>query len=270
MPAPTAIAVAETAKCHFAGQGIQLPVAWKEMGPLYPRAFTQPQLRAQPNAPSNLFHEATLNKYHTDAARITGQAAARYIDGICAAITDAVDKWMRMASVMSVLINGPIGTLMPNGVAGPMLKPFILASAPVKTAMEAEYSNAIAEAVGSAWYDWQMGLSGVLSYPSFAAAPMPMAPPTPNVPAPLITFASSGEGRLAPAMLSRAMAAAMTGGGQHAAVLFDAVANAIFTHFQILKAGTLVTNVMGTGPVAVPPTGPVTGGTVIPSPGNFV
>lgn len=270
MPVPIAAAVAQTARLNFAGQGIKLPVDWKDMGPHYPKAFTRPQLNAQPNAPTNLFHEATLNKYHTDAARITGQAMGRYIDGICVAITDAIGKWMRMASVVSVLINGPVGTLMPKGVIGPALKPFILARAPKHTAMETEYSNAIASALSNAWSNWQSGLSGVLTYPTFAAAPVPMAPPTPNVPVPLITFVSSGEGQLSPTLLSRAMMAALSGGGQHAAELFDAVTSAFYTHFQTFKTSTLVTRVMGTGPVTVPPTGPVTGGMVIPSPGNFV
>lgn len=270
MPAPIAAAVSETAKLNFAGQGIKLPVDWTDMGALYPKAFTPPELSAQSNPPDNLFHEPTLNRYHTDAARIRGKAMARYIDGISAAISDAICKWMRMASVLSALINGPIGTVLPNGVTGPLLKPFILAKGPRKTEMEIEYSNAIAEALSNAWSQWQSGLSGVLSYPAFAAAPMPMAPPTPNVPVPLITFASSGENMLSPTVLSRAMSAAMTKDGQHAQALFDALSNSFYTHFQTFKSSTMVTRVIGTGPVSVPPSGPVTGGSVVPTPGNFV
>lgn len=270
MPAPSAVAVSETAKLNFAGQGIKLPVNWQDMGPLYPQAFTQPQLCSQPNVPTNLFHEPTLNKYHTDAARIIGQAMARYIDGICAAITDAIEKWMQMASVAAVLIEGPIGTLLPQGVIGPVLEPFIFAEAPKKTEMEIAYSNAIARAVSNAWEEWQMGLSGILTYTTFAAAPMPVAPPTPNDPAPLLIFTSAGENMLAPPALYRAMSAALPEGGQHAEAMFDAVAKAFFTHFQTFKTSTLISNVMGTGPVTVGPTGPVTGGMVIPSPGNFI
>lgn len=270
MPAPIAAALSDTAKLNFAGQGIKLPMEWADMGPLYPKAFTPQELTTQSNPATCLFHEPTLNRYHTDAARIRGKAMARYIDGVCAAISDAVGKWMRMASVVCVLINGPVGTVMPNGVTGPLLKPFILAKAPCKTEMEREYSNAIATALSNAWSEWQSGLSGVLNYPAFAAAPMPMAPPTPNVPAPLITFASSGEGMLAPNTLGRAMSAAMTRDGQHAAALFDAVSNSFYTHFQTFKSGTMVTRVIGTGPVSVPPSGPVTGGTVVPTPGNFI
>jgi hypothetical protein len=269
MPAPLGTALSATAKLNFAGQGIQLPVNWREMGPLYPRAFTPAERLTQSNAPTNLFHEPTLNRYHTGAARTMGQSMERYIDGICAAIADAIAKWMRMASVAALTINGPIGTLLPGGVTGPPLKPFILAKAPRGTEMEEAYSQAIAEAVSDGWQKWQQGLGGVLNYPSFAAAPMPMAPPTPNTPAPLVTFGSSGERALTPLPLKNAMAAALQKEGQHAAALFEAVAHSVYSHFQTFKTSTVVSSVMGTGPVAVAPSGPVAGGTVIPTPGNF-
>lgn len=270
MPPPTATALRNIAKRTFCAKGIQLPVDWNDMGPLFPEAFTPPERSGQGNPADTLFHEPTRNRYHIDAARTVGRDMARYLDDISAAIADAIDKWMRMASVVSVLINGPIGTLPPGGVTGPSLTPLILSRAPRRTDMEDAYANAIARAVGDAWMRWQQGLSGVLQYPSFAAAPIPMAPPTPNAPAALIMFASSGEGALAPAPLARAMAVAMRGDGQHAGALFDAVAEAVYTQFQQFKTTTQVTGVLGTGPVTAPPAGPVTGGSVIPTPGNFV
>lgn len=270
MPAPQSTALSATAKLNFAGQGIRLPVAWQDMGPLYPQAFRPAEQCTPNNPPNNLFHEPTVNRYHTGAARTVGQSMARYIDGVCEAIADAIAKWMNLASVAALTINGPIGTLLPGGVTGPPLKPFILAKAPRDTEMETEYSQAIAEAVSNGWQNWQQGLSGVLNYPAFAAAPMPMAPPTPNTPAPLVTFGSTGEGALTPVALEHAMLAALSQEGQHAGALFKAVSESFHTHFQTFKTSTLVSNVMGTGPVAVPPSGPVTGGTVIPTPGNFV
>ena len=57
------------------------------------------------------------------------------------------------------------------------------------------------------WLMWQTGLMGQLMYPPFAAFPGPMAPPTPNVPMPLIAFASPGEVGLSPAMLKTTMIA---------------------------------------------------------------
>lgn len=252
MPAPLPTALSDTVKLNFSGQGAQLPVQWRDMGPHYPQAFTPAEQVTQSNAPTNLFHEPTLNRYHTGSARTVGRATERYIEGICAAIADAIAKWMRMASVAAVTINGPIGTLLPGGVTGPLLKPYILAKAPCRTDLEREYSNAIAEAVSNGWLSWQQGLSGVLNYPAPAAAP------TPNTPASLVTFGSSGEGALTPTSLKNAMTAAMQKDGQHAGALFESVAQSFYSHFQTFKTSTVVSNVMATG------------FTVIPTPGNFV
>jgi hypothetical protein len=269
MPAPSANTLSQTAKMIFSGKGIRLPVNWQDMGPVYPQAFTPAERAAQANPPGSLFHASTLNKYHTDAARTLGRAMEQFIDDMSAALSDAIGKWMRTAAVVSVTINGPIGTLLPGGVTGPMLKPLIMARAPVKTEMDHKYSHAVAEAVSSGWASWQQGLSGMLSYPSFAASPTPAAPPTPNVPAPLVTFGSSGESALAPGPLKEAMAAALGQDGQHAGTLFEAIAGSFYTHFQTFKLSTLVSGVLGAGPVAMPP-GPVAGGAVMPTPGNFV
>jgi hypothetical protein len=269
MPAPSANTLSQTAKQIFSGKGIRLPVNWQDMGPVYPQAFTPAESAAQANPPANLFHEPTLNQYHTDSARILGHSMEQFIDDMSAALSDAIGKWMRTASVVSVTINGPIGTLLPGGVTGPTLKPFIMARAPVKTEMECKYSNAVAEAVSRGWASWQQGLSGMLSYPSFAASPTPAAPPTPNVPAPLMAFGSSGESALAPGRLENAMAAALGHDGQHAGTLFEAIAGSFYTHFQTFKLSTLVSGVLGAGPVAMPP-GPVAGGAVMPTPGNFI
>ena len=56
MTAPLGTALSQTAKLNFAGQGIKLPVNWRDMGSLYPRAFTPAEQLTQSNAPPNLFH----------------------------------------------------------------------------------------------------------------------------------------------------------------------------------------------------------------------
>jgi len=61
----------------------------------------------------------------------------------------------------------------------------------------------------------------------------------------------------------------------HASDLFDAIAKAFNTIFQVFKASTMVQNVLGMGPIptfAPPfvPVGPVVMGSVIPTPGVLV
>ena len=273
MPAPQKDMLSQLAKANFLSKGINLPVDWSQPGEQYSDAFDPSELTAAPNSPMTLFREATLNKYHADSAGTIGDRFATYIEGICGAICDGIDKWMKMAMIAGVIVNGPTGTLLPGGVTGPPLTPLILPTAPMNTSQETKYSNAIAGALGTLWQPWHMGLTGTLMYPAFAAFPGPMAPPTPNIPIPLITFSSPGESGLSPGTLKSTMEANLADPkALHASDLFDAIASAFNTVFQIFKTSTLVQNVLGTGPIpsfAPPfaPVGPVVGGSVIPTPG---
>jgi hypothetical protein len=276
MPAPQKELLAQLAKTNFISKNIQLPVDWAQPGDQYPNAFSPSEKTVAPNSHMNLFRESSLNKYHVDSAKTLGDKLAEYIDGICGAVCDGIDKWMKMTMIAGVVINGPVGMLLPGGVIGPPLMPLILATAPKNTPQELKYSNAIANAFGILWMPWQVGLMGMLSYPAFAAFPGPMAPPMPNIPVPLITFSSPGESGLSPGSLKSLMYANLADPqALHAIDLFDSIATAFSTVFQIFKASTLVQNVLGLGPIptfAPPfvPVGPVLGGTVIPIPGVLV
>lgn len=276
MPAPNAQMLAQLARLNFSAKGIMIPVDWAPPGQQFPDAFAPAERQVAPGSPTELFHPATLNKYHVDAASGMSEKLGTYIDGVSSAICAAIGNWMQMAMVTGALINGPAGTLLPGGVVGPPLLPLILGQAPKTTPLEAQYSLAIANAFGTAWQAWQLGLTGMLMYPAFAAVPSPVAPPMPNIPMPLVTFASPGEAMLSPATLKGAMVGMLANPtALHAPDLFDALAQAFGTVFQMFKTTTIVQNVLGTGPVptfAPPfvPVGPVLAGTVIPTPGVFV
>ena len=276
MPAPNAQVFGQTATANFVSRGIRLPQTWETPGDQYPDAFDASQIAVAPNSPANLFREETLNEYHVDTARTIGDGYQEYIEGITGAICDAIERWMQMTMIAGVIINGPVGMVVPGNVIGPPLMPFILSGAPQNTAMETRYSTAIASAMSQQWQMWQLGIMGTLMYPSFAAVPSPVAPPTPNVPLPLIALPSVGEAALS----AQALSGAMTGfladpEANHAVDLLEAISQAFNTIFQTFKASTLVQNVMGTGPVPsfappVAPVGPVVAGTVIPTPSVFV
>jgi hypothetical protein len=179
---------------------------------------------------------------------------------------------MKLATVVGVVVNGPTGMLLPGNVIGPPVGPLILASAPMNTLQEMKYSNAIANAFGMLWLAWHMGLMGTLAYPPLAAVPSPVAPPTPNVPMPLIAFTSVGEAGLSPGSLKGLMFANLADPqALHAPDLFDSISQAFNTVFLTFKSTTIMKNVMGTGSVpsfAPPfsPAGPVVGGTGIGPP----
>lgn len=277
MPAPQRVVLAELAKANFIAKDIKIPTDWSFPGDQYPKAFSWRELFYLPNPPSNLFGEATLNKYHVEAAKTIGEAFAKFIEGVCGAICDAIDKWMKLTTISGVIINGPVGILTPGGVKGPPLAPLIMASAPKEKPQELKYSQAIANALGNLWQIWHLGLSGTIMYPpTFAACPSPVHPPTPNLPLPLIALSSPGESGLSPATLKSTMESNL-GDPQalHAAALFEAISKAFNTVFQIFKASTLIQNVLGTGPVptyAPPfvPVGPVVGGVGNSPPGCLV
>lgn len=277
MPAPQKAMLTELAKVNFISKNIKIPTEWQNPGEQFPRAFSLTELFVPPNPPTNLFIEATLNKYHVDAAKTIGEAFAKFIEGICGAICEAIDKWMKLTTITGVIINGPVGMVTPGAVKGPPLTPLIMASAPKERPQELKYSQAIATAFGNLWQSWHLGCSGTLMYPpTFAACPSPVHPPTPNLPLPLIALSSPGESGLSPNTLKSTMESNLGDAkALHAKELFEAIAKAFNTVFQIFKASTLIQNVLGTGPVptyAPPfvPVGPVVGGVGNSPPGCLV
>jgi hypothetical protein len=276
MPAPQNDLMSKMAKVFFAMNFIQLPMDWKDMGDLYMDAFEIDEKMVPPNPPPpiNLFKEVSLNKYHVDTAKTISDGFSDYIDGICGAICDGIDKWLKTTTIVGVIINGPVGVLAPGNVIGATpLNMLIFATAPKNTPQEMKYSNAIASAFGTLWQAWSAGIAGILSYPPLAAFPGPVAPPTPNVPIPLIALPSPGEPGLSPGSLKGMMIVNLAEPtAYHASELFDAITKAFNAVFQIFKASTLVKNVLGTGPIptfAPPfmPAGPVMGGIGIGAPG---
>ncbi|HTO92223.1 MAG TPA: hypothetical protein VMJ70_13925 [Candidatus Sulfotelmatobacter sp.] len=273
MPKPPKELYSQLAKQLFAAKTIALPQNWTPPGSQFSNAFSVSELISLPNSPTNLFREATLNKYHVDTAKEIGEKFEKFIDGVCGAVCDGIGNWLTASTIAGVMINAVVGVLTPGCVIGPPLGPLILAGAPKETPAELKYSTAIANAFGNAWTTWASGLTGQLMYPLFAAVPSPVAPPAPNVPMPLITFASPGEALLSPSTLKMSMVGLYGDPtALHSDDLFDALSQAFATPFNMFKATTMVQNVLGTGPVptfAPPfvPVGPVVGGVGTGPPG---
>ncbi len=269
MPAPQKAQLAQLAKNFFIAKMIFLPINWAPTGPQFPDAFDPSELVVAPNSPTNLFREPTLNKYHVDTAKDIGKGFADYIDGISEGICDGIDKWMKGASVAGVIINGPVGVVRPGCVLGPPLAPLVTAKAPMDTPQETKYSNAIAMGLSNAWQAWHMGLSGVISYPAFAAFPGPVGAPTPNVPMPLISFGSPGEAMLSPTTLKGLIEGIFADPqALHASDLFDSITQAFNIVFQQFKATTVMKMVIGTGPIPTFAPPPVLAGPVVMGTGN--
>lgn len=194
------------------------------------------------------------------------------IEPLCQAIAGAIDQWRLQAHFTGVVIHGPAAS---GGLLqGPDLESLVQAQLKMKgpNALLQDYGATVARALGQAWGRWtaSVRVGGLPWYPSFAAWPGPMAPPTPNTPTPLAACTSDAA-LLKGDALQRALRQARQPPDPVAEPLFQSVAQAFETVFTQWLTAQMVTNVMGQGPVpgfAPPhhPVGPVAGGSIIPAP----
>ncbi|HTL35435.1 MAG TPA: hypothetical protein VL326_20045 [Kofleriaceae bacterium] len=268
------------AKAKFAGNSLMVPDKWQQPsgdpdGDHYGKAFKpEEKVTAPAVAVPPLFTAHSMNKYHTDVQKMLTSKIGGYINGICSAIASAWSQWQTASTLVGVVINGPVA--MGGQIVGPPLGPLILASAPKASPMEMKYSNAIANTLGTAWLSFTatVKVMGMPWYPAFAAVPSPVAPPAPNVPCP---FAALMQVPVSiSASVTKGQMIGMLGDPQamYHKEIFDAVADAFEKTYNLWKVSTMVTNVLGTGPVptfAPPyvPVGPVMGGVGNMTPGGF-
>jgi hypothetical protein len=278
MPAPQASAMQQLARLKFTSFNLKVPSNWKDPagdpgGDHYGRAFKPDEKASSPGMPP-LFQPASLNKYHTDTQKMHIGKVGSFIDGTCSAICSAWSQWQTAATMVGIVINAVTAT--GGQIVGPPWTPLILASAPKSTPMEMKYSNVIAQVIGTAWLSFTatVKVTGMPWYPAFAAVPSPVAPPAPNVPCP---FAALTQ---VPMSIScNVLKMQMVGqlGDPNAPFhkeLFESIADAFEKSYNLWKVSTMVTNVLGTGPVptfAPPyvPVGPVVGGVGTMTPGGF-
>jgi hypothetical protein len=140
-----------------------------------------------------------------------------------------------------------------------------------------KYTNVIANVIGTSWLTFTatVKVAGMPWYPAFAAMPSPVAPPVPNVPCP---FAALTQVPVSISMdVMKLQMVGMLGDptAPFHAQLFEAICDAFEKSYNLWKVSTMVTNVIGTGPVptfAPPyvPVGPVVGGIGMMTPGGFV
>jgi len=271
----------ELAKLQFRAAGLLLPVDWQQPSgeteaKQYLDAFKPEELFSPPPpVPPGLFLASSVNKYHCDTAKDISSRFQAFIDGICDAICSAWGQWQSSASLLGVIINAV--TAVGGQVLGPPLTPLIMSTAPKSTPQELKYSIAVAQAIGLGWtaYTATIKVPGLPWYPAFAAVPSPVAPPMPNVPMPVIALT-----QVTVPVSKNVLKAQMIGflgdpTALHHVELFDCIADAFEKCFQIWQLATLVTNVLGTGPVPsfappVAPVGPVVAGVGNMIPGGFV
>jgi hypothetical protein len=279
MPAPQASAMQQFARLKFTSFQIKVPQNWQNPSgdpdaKHYGDAFQASEKTTAPGAPP-LFQPASMNKYHTDTQKMHIDKVGKFIDGICSAICSAWSTWQSAATMVGIIVNGPTASV--GQVVGPPWTPLILAQGPKETPMLLKYTNVVANVLGTAWlsYTATIKVPGMPWYPAFAAMPSPVAPPTPNIPCPVVAL-TQVTASIMPDVLKMQMVGQLADPmAPFHDKLFEAICDGFDKCFKIWQTSTMVTNVLGTGPVptfAPPyvPVGPVVGGVGTMPPGGFV
>lgn len=269
------------AKGLFAANGLKVPTGWQQPqgdpgAKQYSDAFSASEKTTAPDTMvPPLFMPASMNKYHTDTQKKLNEQFGKYIDGICDAICSAWSTWQSAATMVGVVINAVTAT--GGQVVGPPLTPLILAQGPKDGPSALKYTTAIASVIGTAWlsYTATIKIPGLPFYPAFAAFPSPVAPPMPNVPVPLIALTQVAASVSASALKGQMVGQLGDPMAPFHKELFDCVSGAFEKMHLMWQGTTMVTNVLGTGPIptfAPPyvPVGPVVGGVGTMTPGGFV
>ena len=273
MPAPQASMMKQLARLKFTSFALKAGHAKTDVNGHYNKGFKSDELGVPPGMPP-LFQPTNPNKYSVDTQKMHIDKIGSFIDGICTAICDAWGQWQSAATMVGVVIAGPVATV--GQVVGIPLMPLIMASAPKETPMLLKYSNVVATVFGTAWlsYTATIKVPGLPWYPAFAAVPSPVAPPTPNTPVPVIALTQVTASLMPAAMQGQMVGMLGDPTAPFHSKLFEAICDAIDKCFTIWQASTMVTNVLGTGPVPIfappyVPVGPVVGGVGTMTPGGF-
>lgn len=197
-----------------------------------------------------------------------------FLDKISGAICGAWSVWCAGATLTGVMVNGV--TASGGTVVGPPWGPLIMAQMQTTTPEAKLLTQNIASVIGDAWAQFTSSISvpGMPWYPAFAALPSPVAPPMPNIPCPLAAIAPNRIS-VSKSVVKAMMVSKEPGASSDHQKVYDAVADAFEKTVNLFIVSTMVTNVLGTGPVpafAPPyvPVGPVVGGVANMLPGGFV
>jgi hypothetical protein len=277
MPAPQATLMKQAARLKFTSFSLKAPPNWQqpqgEAADHFDQAFKPEEKTTSPGMPP-LFQPASLNKYHTDSQKMLIAKIGAFIDQTCDAICSAWAQWQATATMTGVMINAVSASL--GQVVGIPWTPLIMMSGAKSTPMQLKYTTVIANVVGMAWqtYTATIKVPGLPWYPAFAAFPSPVAPPMPNVPVPIAALTQVTTS-LSAALLKQQMVGQLADpAAPFHGQLFEAICDAFDKMFMAWQLSTMVTQVMGTGPVptfAPPyvPAGPVVGGVGNMIPGGF-
>jgi hypothetical protein len=271
MPAPQAAVLNAAAVAKFQSFRIQLPAVRGIVG----MPSTPPLTKASVVGPE-LFRAASTSSQDISKQRQMNDQYAKLFQGLSNGFASAWQLFHLSATLRNVTINAV--TAVGGNIVCPNLQQTVYLQS--STAGTGQWEGKIRERVAAAfWSCWKQMLDsvsvpGLPWYPAFANLPMPVAPPTPNISTPFIAL-KKNTAPMAASNLRNAFSNSLQGSMDYHTQFSEALAASIDASFQVWLIQTMVTNVLGTGPVptfAPPyvPVGPVVGGVGNMTPGGFV
>jgi hypothetical protein len=275
----------------FFGASLKLPINWQAPhgdpgGKQYSDSLPAADKIAVPQLIPPWFMPAEPNKYFQDSCDKIGKDFKDLHDTMIDAVGFSHNMWKLQAKFqnLQIMAVSAIGT--PGCLDGPALEDNIknFPGCASWSGNKGKYRDAVAKGVSKCFKNWQdqVSVPGLPWYPAFAAIPMPMAPPMPNIPTPLIACVSA---KMTDIVMPNTMKSEMISAfdsdlkqkdkeKQHEA-LFDAIATVLALSFMMWLPMQQVMLVLGKGPVptyAPPfvPVGPVMGGDNIATPGHLM
>jgi hypothetical protein len=184
------------------------------------------------------------------------------------AFREGVNEWIGKARIQGGQVDGPTANLTPGSLVSDGNVESKVVQKLIDSQVPSEISRALARELAAAWNDWAAGFQMRIpsAYPSFAAFPGPVAPPTPAVTGPIALSKGSsvGEAGLKASILVNKLGSAVklyagkAGGGPPDQALKN-LANWVESSFVEWKGLAKLDGVIGKGPVPTfaPPYVPV-------------
>jgi hypothetical protein len=184
------------------------------------------------------------------------------------AFREGVNEWIGKARIRGGQVDGPAANLTPGSLVSDGNIESTVVQKLIGSQVPSEIARALARELAAAWNAWAAGFQMRIpsAYPSFAAFPGPVAPPTPAAtgPIPLSNGSSTGEAGLKASILANKLGSAVklytgkAGGGSPDQALKN-LANWVESSFAEWKGLARLDGVTGKGPVPTfaPPYVPV-------------
>lgn len=202
---------------------------------------------------SDYLAQATESGEPDAQLKVNLQKAEDFLEEMMVVIVEAWDKWRQQSYFHGLKVEGQTATGAQGCLYGPDLLELMKDKGlPARGNMATNYAEAISQGLSENWKLWQDNVTvpGLSLYPDFLNYNGADAPPTPNVPTPLLRFESKERRMLTPEILMETFEKYYEGENPTAQGVFSNIAESFSQIFFIWLKTHLVQRIMGSGHVS--------------------